>query len=47
MKILNEIVQLFNPRIKRYVKVDRVNAKILKVKKTNGPFKNIQIIKNN
>lgn len=47
MKELDEIVQLLNPRTKRYVKVDRVNAKILKTKKTKGPFKNIQIIKNN
>lgn len=42
---MDEIVQLLNPRINRYVKVDRVNGKILKVKKTKGPFKGIQIIK--
>ena len=41
---LDNIVQIYNPRTKRWVKVDRVNALILKTKKTKGPFKNIQII---
>lgn len=45
MKPMDEIVQLLNPRLNRYVKIDRVNGKILKVKKSKGPFKGIQIIR--
>jgi|GEM_PF-1660373 len=45
MRQLAEIVQTKNPRINRYVKIDRVNGKILSVKKTKGPYKNIQIIR--
>jgi hypothetical protein len=45
MKRFDNIVQLLNPKTLRYVKVDRVNARILSTKKTPGPYKNIQIIK--
>ena len=38
-------VQCQNPRTQRYVKIDRVNGKILSTKKSPGPYKNIQIIK--
>jgi len=44
MKRLDEIVQIYNPMTKKYVKVDRVNALIIKCKQTKGPFKGIQII---
>mgnify|MGYP001566966162 CR=1 FL=1 len=44
MRRFDNIVQLRNPRLNRYVKIDRVNGKILSVKKTKGPYKNIQII---
>ncbi len=45
MRNLAVIVQTKNPRINRYVKIDRVNGKILGTKKTSGPYKNIQIIR--
>lgn len=46
MRVLAEIVQLMNPRTKRYIVVDRVNGLIVKTKKTPGPYKNIQVIGN-
>lgn len=39
-----DIVQLLNPRTKRYLKVDRANAKIYPSKKTPGPYKGIPIV---
>lgn len=45
MKQFDNIVQTLNPRANRYVKIDRVNGKILSIKKTKGPYKNIQIIR--
>jgi hypothetical protein len=44
MRNLAEIVQIRNPRSKRYVVVDRVNGVIVKTKKTAGPYKNIQVL---
>jgi hypothetical protein len=38
-----DIVQIKNPRINRYVKIDRDAGKILAHKKTLGPYKNIPI----
>ena len=38
-----DIVQIRNPRLDRYVKVDRAEAKILSVKRTKGPYKGVPI----
>lgn len=37
----SRIVQLLNPRSKRWIKVDRLLGKIVSHKKTPGPYKGI------
>jgi len=37
-------IQLKNPRTNRYVKINKITGKITS-KKTDGPYKNIKIIK--
>lgn len=39
-----DLVQLRNPRVDRWVKVDRANGVIVSIKKSAGPYKNIPII---
>ena len=39
------IVQLMNPRTKRYTKINRNQGKIISHKKSEGPYKNVPIIK--
>lgn len=39
--MLNKIVQVYNPRLKRWVKIDKLNAIIMSHKKSKGPYKNI------
>jgi len=34
-------VQVFNPKTKRWVKIDRASGKIVAHKKTPGPYKNV------
>ena len=38
-----EIVQIKNPKTERYVMIDRATGRIIKYKKTKGPYKNIPI----
>lgn len=40
---IKDLVQILNPRIKRYVLVDTKNANILSYKRDNKPYKNIPI----
>ena len=44
IEMIKDIVQLLNPKIDRYVKIDRAIGEILSHKKTKGPYKNIPII---
>lgn len=39
-----EIVQVFNPKTKRYIKIDKANGTILAHKKTPGAYKGVPII---
>lgn len=39
-----DIVQTLNPRLNRYIKIDRGRALILSTKKSRGPYANIPII---
>jgi hypothetical protein len=39
------IGQTKNPRTGKYVKIDRGKGKILKTKKSPGPYKNIPVIR--
>lgn len=41
----NTIVQVLNPKTKRYVKIDKSKGKILSHKQSDGPYKNIRIVK--
>jgi hypothetical protein len=38
-----DIVQLYNPRSKKYIKVDREKGEIIGYKKTPGPYLNIPL----
>ncbi len=40
-----DIVQTKNPRTGRYVKIDRSKGRILDTKKSEGPYKNIPILR--
>lgn len=40
----HELVQLLNPRSKRWVVVDKTAGKILKYSRTSKPYKNITIV---
>ena len=37
----DKYLQIFNPKIKRWVKIDRSSGKIIAHKKTKYPYKNI------
>ena len=39
------LAQTRNPRLDRYVKIDRDEARIISVKKSPGPYKNVPIIR--
>jgi len=41
---MKNIVQTKNPRSGRYIKLDLDKAKIIAHKKSEGPYKNIEII---
>ena len=43
MSTKRDLVQLRNPRVDRYVKIDRAEGNILSVKRTPGPYKGIPI----
>jgi hypothetical protein len=47
MAAKKDIVQIKNPRSNRYVKIDRAAGKIIAHKTTQGPYKNVPIIKKN
>ena len=38
-----DVVQVKNPRTNRYVKIDRDAGKIVAMKKTSGPYKNVPV----
>ncbi len=38
-----DVVQIKNPKTKRYVKIDRAKGKIMSHKKSDGPYKNIPV----
>ena len=38
-----DIVQLRNPKVDRYVKIDRAEGRIISVKPTKGPYKDVPI----
>lgn len=40
-----DVVQTMNPRTGRYVKIDRGGAKILSSKKSEGPYKNVPVLR--
>ena len=40
-----DIVQTQNPRTGRYVKVDRAQGRILSIKKSAGPYKDVPVIR--
>ena len=42
---IKDTIQLKNPRLQRYIKIDRTNGIIISHKKTPGPYKNIPIIR--
>ena len=42
----SDLIQIQNPRSKRYIKTDRARGRILGHKKTKGPYKGIKIVKN-
>ena len=39
----NKIVQVRNPRVDRYVKIDATEGKILGMKKSPGPYTGVEI----
>lgn len=39
---VKERIQVFNSKIKKYVEIDTDKNKIIKVKKTDGPFKGVR-----
>ncbi len=39
------IAQTKNPRTGHYVKIDRDKGRILSTKKTDGPYKNVPVIR--
>lgn len=39
-----DIIQIKNPKTKRYVKIDRKKGRILSYKKSHGAYKNILIV---
>lgn len=41
----DKIVQTLNPKVNRYVKIDRVRGVILSIKKSEGPYLNIEIVR--
>lgn len=45
MSSKKRIVQTKNPRTGRYVKIDRAAGRILSTKKSEGPYKDVAIIK--
>ena len=38
-----DIVQIRNPKVDRYVKIDRAVGRIISVKPTKGPYKGVPI----
>lgn len=40
---IKDRVQLLNPRLERYVKFDTKNGGVVGVKKSKGPYKNVEI----
>lgn len=38
-----DVVQVKNPRTKRYVKIDRSAGKIIAHKKSSGPYKDVPV----
>jgi hypothetical protein len=43
--VKKNLVQLLNPRSKRYVLVDTSTGQVLRTKRTPGPYKNVEIKK--
>lgn len=43
MSLKRDVVQVKNPKTKRYVKIDRIAGKILSHKKSEGPYKGIPV----
>jgi len=43
---MNKYVQVLNPKVNRYVKINTAGGIIVSVKKSPGPYKNIEIKKN-
>lgn len=39
----HDVVQVKNPRTKKYVKIDRTEGRIVSQKKTPGPYKDVPI----
>jgi len=37
------VIQVKNPKTKRYVKIDRSAGKIISNKKSEGPYKNVPV----
>ncbi len=37
----SEVIQVYNPKTKRWVKIDKKTGKIVAHKKSPGPYKNI------
>lgn len=44
MKKKHEIVQIYHPTLKRFLKIDRTRCVILKTKSTPGHYKKVKII---
>ena len=38
-----DVVQVKNPKTKRYVKINRTEGKIVSSKKSSGPYKNVPV----
>ena len=43
----DEIVQVLNPKVNRYMKINKTIGAIIGVKKSSGPYKNILIVEKN
>jgi len=41
----SNIVQAKNPRTGRYIKINRSTARIINIKKSEGPYKGVPIIR--
>lgn len=41
MAVKKKIVQVYNPKTKRWVKIDREIGKVVAHKKSPGPYKNV------